>query len=329
MFQSSLMTTLMLVILVALAAPLLISVVMLIAKLIRAKEPTPTKWDWLKDFLIPLITPFLVVALGFWFAIQSDKRQREESERQRQASAMRDLIVSQDRADTSFLLAVDTQLSNHFHRYLLAKKGDKSAAFDEEAAFFFYGMHRASLINLHATEGNIVFPRLWMEETFENLANHVVETILGGTELDPALAPIGQAAIYEYFGRRSESNPAERTKHSGAGPSLFRFHCLLHDIVTSADPAATLEADALKEEFRNFQERLHSGKLDPSEVINTLFAMDALDVYAYNNTFADWYGTHPQPIPRNPPPDPPAGFSESTPKDMREKIWKLILKFSS
>ena len=314
------------------------SIIALGAAVIRAKRPTPTAWEWLKDLLIPLITPVLVVVLGFWFAIQSDQRQRAESERQRQTSAMRDVIVSQDRANTSFLIAIDIELSRHLTRYLSANEQGNNTDFDEEAAFFFYGMHRAALVNLRATAGNIVFPRVWMEAAFENLANHIVETILGATELDPSVSGPGKAAIYEYFGVRADSDRtgSERAMHSSAGPLLLKFHCLLHDATISSDPVVALKTELLKNEFRDFQGRLHKKQFDPAEVIKTVLAINALAAYAYNNIFADWYGTHPEAMPRNPPADPPEHFLDSRPneatkeqwQEVRRRAWDFVRKFS-
>lgn len=330
MFESRLMTNALLVVLIMVAAGILTSIVALGVAVIRAKKPTPTAWEWLKDLLIPLITPVVVVALGFWFAIQSDRRQRAESERQRQASVMKDLIVSQDRANTSSFLAVGTQLSNHLQRYVSGNKLHKNTDFDEEAIFFFYGMHRAALVNLHATEGNLVFPRVWMEEAFENMASHVVEAILGTTELDPALPADGEAVLYAYFGARSDSSrtATEQAKHSEAGPLLFSFHCLLHDTTKASDPIIALEGELLRNQFHDFQERLHNQKIKPSEVMDTLFAMDALDVYAYNNAFADWYGTQAEKIPQDPPSDPPRLFLPSASQEVRKSTWDLIRRFA-
>lgn len=302
-----------------------IPIVVLSVAVKRAGGPIPKAWHWLRDLAIPLATPVIVGLLGIFFAIKSDMRQRAEAERQRQVSVMRELIISQDQVDTSFMIAIDAQLSNHLHRYIAGARG-----FDEEATFFFYGMHRAALVNLHATAGNLVFPRLWMEEAFEGLANHVVELILGTTELDPALSAESEAVIYQYFGTRSGSNrkEGERIRHGDTGPLLFQFHCLLHDMIAPTDPVAAAEQDALKKEFGIFRARLDAKEFAPAEVINTIFAMDALCVYAYNNTFAAWYETHPEPIPQIPPLNPPNDFAPAYPPASRQDTWNLIRKFS-
>ena len=313
--------------LIAVAASIIsIPIVLLGVAVKRAGRPIPKAWHWLTDFAIPLATPVIVGLLGILFAIKSDIRQREEAERQRQTSVMRELIISQDRADTSFLLAIDAQLSHHLHRYHEGARG-----FNEEAAFFFYGMHRAALVNLRATEGNLVFPRLWMEDTFANLANHVGEVIVGATEEgELTFSPEGEAVMYQYFGTRSSSNrkEGERDRQADTGPLLFQFHCLLHDIINPTDPAAVAEKEALRREFGIFRTRLDAKKVAPTEVINTIFAMDALRVYAYNNTFASWYETHPKPIPQVPPLNPPKDFAPDHSEQNRQIAWKLIREFS-
>lgn len=313
--------------LIAVAASIIsIPIVVLGVMVKRARGPIPKAWHWLRDLAIPLATPVIVGLLGIFFAIKSDMRQREEAERQRQTSVMRELIISQDRADTSFLLAIDAQLSHHLRRYHEGARG-----FNEEAAFFFYGMHRAALVNLQATEGNLVFPRLWMEDTFANLANHVGEVIVGAPEeSDLTFSPEGEAVIYQYFGTRSGSNRKgdERARQGDSSPLLFQFHCLLHDISNPTDPVAVAEKEALKREFGIFRARLEAKKFASAEVINTVFAMDVLRVYAYNNTFASWYETHPEPIPQVPPLNPPKDFAPDHSEQDRQTAWKLIREFS-
>lgn len=312
--------------LIAVAASIIsIPIVALVTAVKRAGRPIPRAWHWLRDLVIPLTTPVVVVLLGIFFALQSDKRQRAEAERQRQTSVMRDLIISQDRAETSSLLAIDARLSDHLHRYHLGARGS-----NEEAAFFFYGMHRAALVNLQAREGNLVFPRLWMEEAFATLANRVVEIILGGTPRDLAFSPEGEAVMYHYFGTHSGSNrkEGELERHSDTGPLLFQFHCLLHDITNPTDPVAVAEKEALKKEFGRFQARLDAKEFTPEKVINTIFAMDVLRAYAYNNTFATWYDSHPEPIPQIPPINPPKDFGLGHPTKDRDDAWNLIREAS-
>lgn len=337
MVQPESVTHLLLIILIAFAVGIFIAGVGIAIAVIKARKPSPTGWDWLKDLFIPLITPVIVGALGFWFAIQSDQRQRSETEREREASAMRELIVSQDQRNTSFLLGVDNQLVIHLQRYLLSKQGKekKPTDFDEEAAFFFYGMHRAALVNLQASEGNLIFPRLWMEEAFAALAQYVVDNIRGAEEVDPNVPPEAEAAIYAYFGVRGETNSSgsEDSRPVGTGPLLLKFHCMLLEKDKPADPVLALEREVLKSEFRNFQERLHNEAFDPGHVIDALIAMQALNTLAYNSTFAGWYGIKPEKIPNYPPSAPPKLFLDTPPKDfggdwneLRHRTWALILK---
>jgi hypothetical protein len=338
--------------LLVLGVGVLLTLTILVFAALFARCKAPLLWKWLKDLIIPLVTPVAVLLMGSLFAIQSEQRahserqaseQRNEAERreseqraliERQTSIMREMMASGDRRDTSSLIAVDTQLRMHLQRYENCRQENKETKFDEEAAFFFYGMHRAALINLHATKGNIVFPRLWMEDAFEDTATHVVTLFLGGDERDPAVSPEAEAVIYEYFGTAPEAGRVvgEHAGHLGARPLLLHFHQLLENKQNLSDRIAANEVKILKREFRKFQEQLKNQEIR-EEVILALVAMNDLVGYAYNSLFAKWYGVDLKEIPTAPPCDLPLElFSASQTEVSKEEqavhqeAWKLMGK---
>src|SRR6266404_7199189 len=280
---------------------------------------------------------------------------------------MRELMISQDRRDTAYLLSLDLELNIHLNRYIDLKKEtpERNTGFEEEAAFFFYSKHRAALVNLRSTEGNLAFHRLWMDNAFEQLAIHVVECVLGGvSEKDPSVSAEGESATYKLFGARthsaSETNDAEK-RLGGHAMVLADFDALIHDRSGSFDPQDE-DVKRIKTEFTGFQDRLHNGDKQPptvpyinkEELLKSLLATQGLVAYSYHNLFAVWYNlstkeipTHVKDLPTAKAPElflesawhdfkpsPPTGFTgdweEQRKKDWQEKrleAWKLVLKF--
>jgi len=284
-------------------------------------KSNPDRWAFLKDLLIPLVTPMVVVLLGFWFAQQQAQQQAVEAQKQsrqqaldaqiqakqqaldaaiqQQANVMKQVMFSQERRDTSFLIAVDTQLTVHLLRYA-SLENNPSKNFDEEAIFFFYGLHRAKLVNLQATRGSLAFPRLWMESAFQELADNVVTNIVGNDVLDENAVPQGEAVIYKYFGLAGGD-----AKQPGTTPLLMDFHALLAASTNSV--LTDEETGILKAEFSRFHQRLQANDINMDDLVGDLFAMIGLVNYAYNNLFADWYQLQKHPgddIPKTPPLSP-------------------------
>src|SRR5207302_2817701 len=136
-----------------------------------------------------------------------------------------------------------------------------------------------------------------------------------------------EAVIYEYFGTAAETEHpvSEHTKILGAAPLLLHFHQLLNE-KNPADPVAAEEIQALKDAFNNLHERLKDEKITPQELNTAFIAMEGIVVYAYNNLFANWYGTASRKIPETPPCEAPAEFLTAFNKnpeqqETRTKAW--------
>src|SRR5258706_6860272 len=116
-------------------------VVIIIGKFFTKKS---ADYNFTKDVLVPVSTPLVVAIIGVVFTLQSEEQQKSDQ----QTAVMREIMVSQDRHDTAFLIAVDTQLASHLRRLQAHKPiTDPYTNFDEEAVFFFYGLHRSE--NVH------------------------------------------------------------------------------------------------------------------------------------------------------------------------------------
>jgi hypothetical protein len=177
------------------------------------------------------------------------------------------------------------------------------------------------MINLAATEGNLVFPRIWMEEAFDELAENVVVRIRGAEEYDPSISAEGEAITYQYFGGYASGKSTDRPL-----PSLFAFHWLLHGVNITSHQVSAIEADALQREYQRFRERLRTDQFNAHEVMMNLRAMRALSTYAYNNTFAEWYGFEREPFEAKASRMAPKYFMRSWETKEREATWQLILK---
>lgn len=320
---------------------------------------------WLKDIFVPVMTSLVVALVGIGFALESARRQRVDTEADRQTSLMRDLMISQDRRETAQLFALHLNLNIHLHRYIQMKKeqqpDENRIRFEEEAIFFFYSKHRAALVNLRSSKGNLVFRRVWMENIFEQLAIHIVEIILGAGEREPKVSAEGESATYKLFGARapaaSETNDEPR-RLSGGNLVLADFDRLINGQSTSGfqDP----DVRRIRIEFEGFQERLHNGDkqppvdpyIDKAELIRSILAMQGLVAYSYQNLLSVWYGLEEHEIPTDAkclPEDapkpflnlmwydferlPPPGFTGDWERERMEKwkkkrqnAWKLILQ---
>lgn len=299
-----------------------------------------TEFDHIKDVVVPVITPLVIVTLGFVFTLQSEKRQRHETELQyqqqradQQIAVMREMMVSQDRRDISTILAIDTQMAVHVRR-LQANSPivDSYTNFDEEALFFFFGLHQMAMVNVWASKGNVIFPRLWMANAFEALLENVLTNVYGTDYMDPALNPKIEAVMYKYFAGTVSDNSGTKTP-----PLLMDFHNLLEN---NQDARLTREeTDTLVYAFHQFQNRLHKNKIRKDELINDLLAANGLVEYSYLGIFSDWYQL-PQysadfiPIELPLPSMPPPAFIETF-KDYPDNgevgtnSWKWILKMAS
>lgn len=335
-----------------------------IAVIVYGLRVQKNRQEWLKDILVPVMTSLVVALVGLGFAFESGRRQRADLESDRQTSVMRELMVSQDRRDTAYILALNLNLNIHLHRYIRLKQEQSSTRFEEEAIFFFYSKHRAALVNLRSSEGSLVFRRLWMENVFEQLSIHVVESVLGGlSERDPGVSAEGESATYKLFGARvpSATEMNDEPKRLGGHPMVLAdFNRLIND---ETRPLESQDQDTrrIRQEFEAFQKRLHNGDKQPpidphinkAELINSLLAMQGLVAYSYQNLFSVWYGLAeeeiladvkqlPQVVPKNFlnlmwydfERVPPAGFTGDWQtermkkwKKKREDAWRLILKF--
>ena len=274
----------------------------------------PTRWSFLKDLLVPSLAPLAVAVLGIVFAYQQGKQQAAEAERQQQRSAIRDAMFSQDRADASYLIAVDAQLATHLVRYI-ALTNNPSRDFDEEGIFFYYGLHRAKLSNLSAAKGGLVFPREWISDAFNRFADSVITNILGGVETDPNVSALGEAVMYRYFGAA-----ASDSRETKSGPLLMEFHEFLAQ-TNRSDP----EERALCEEFARFKDRLETGGIRTNQLLDDISAMIGLVGFSYNDLFAEWTTTEEAPAAPEPS-RPPRRFLENFQgcPDYGTNVWKQI-----
>jgi len=220
---------------------------------------------------------------------------------------------------------VDVQLENHFERY--TNTVDQGRVFDEEAIFFFYGLHRAELENLSAARGELIFSRIWIENVYDGMARDVVELILGTDELDPAISPKGEAVIYKYFGKTS----VDAAQGPVATPLLMNFHAFLAGRNNAS--LTPEEADTLKNDFHNFQDRLRNNKIDLKSLHDDILGMNGLWYYCYNNIFTDWYGLNRSEIPKTPPlpKDAPEQFMAAFMNDPSDgtNAWNRIREFAN
>jgi hypothetical protein len=213
---------------------------------------------------------------------------------------MKEIISSRDRQEAAFLLTVDTELMAHVMRYQTTDSPGRD--FDAEAIFFFYGLHRADLVNLSASKGVLLFPRLWIQDAFFTLAEHIVTNVLGAGEFDQAISPQSEAVIYKYFTQTPNDTKEKAT------PLLIDFHAFC---VHGKSPLlSTDEAEVLKAEFLRFKDRLAQNKIDTDHLNDDVLAMNGLFDYSFNYMFADWYRLPKnvrseipagQPIPEDPP----------------------------
>lgn len=290
---------------------------------------------WLTDVIVPVMTSVVVALVGIGFALESSRRQRADAEADQQTSLMRDLMISQDRREAAHFFALHLNLGIHLNRYMQMVDMpqdpalDKRIGFEEEAIFYFYLKHRAALVNLRASKGNLIFRRVWMENVFEQLAIHLVETILGARERDPNVSAEGEAATYRLFAVRgpalSETNDEPKRPegyHLGGYLVLSDFHRLMNDesTIESQDP----DVRQIKTDFGRFQKRLHNGDekppvdpfIDKVELINSIRAMQGLVAYSYQNLLLAWYQLDEHEIPTH-----AKCLPEKAPKPFLNLMW--------
>lgn len=265
--------------------------------------------EYMKDIVVPLVGPSLLTLLVAWLGYQAEIRHAEdvanqrklaaedaevhreiartEMESQRQLEMMRGVVLASDRREASYLIAVDWQLARHLLRLKAIEKSsrkDLPREFDEEAAFYFFGLHRRALTDLYANKGNLAFPRLWMEEAFQVSATNMIHNILGADEMDLSVSTLGEAAMYKYFaGQKQDASPS--------GELLFDFHCRINQ--NPSDAVAELDV-VLRQEFVVFRERLRAGQIKLDEIILDLYVLNGITAYAYNSVLSDWYQLPPE-----------------------------------
>lgn len=289
---------------------------------------------------------------------------------QKKAEVMRDFVVTRNRPDVAFFTAVGLRLTIHLRRYesiraeasknkltdqALSKYLDEKGAFEERALYFFAGMYRASLVDFYATQGYVLYPRIWMEESFDTIANSIVTQLMGGSEDSISVSAEEQAAIYKFFGtlkatyhskRDPDKETAPENPNSAApkrgfakevGQDLFEFNLLFSEQREYKDPYFAKCIETLKDGFGRFRARLREGKIRAQDVILACETLVGIDDYAFNTLFSSWYQQFEGPVPvvlkevRKAPahflPFPIQNF-EGTKESWeaeREKAWNLIL----
>jgi hypothetical protein len=298
-----------------------------------------------KSVTVPIAGPLILAAVGFWFGSQLDRQRTADTDSQSKAAILREHMTTQNGPDVAFFTAIGDRLTVHLQRYKKHRaKGqasgnlpgylDANAQFDEQAIYFFYGMFRVALVDFFATKGFVLYPRIWMEQAFEGLSNHVVEHFNDGKESELKSDPEEQAALYRYFGASKAMYHTTSSRDAESIPDLSQFHSLLE------------KEPQLKTGFANFQKRLRNGAIQPDEMIRTFEAIVGLDDYAFNTLFTKWYrqfgGEEPPTIlPKKLMCDPPnaflpyplPNFEATNPqrkddewKDERKKAWTMILQ---
>jgi hypothetical protein len=86
---------------------------------------------------------------------------------------------------------------------------------------------------------------------------------------------------------------------------------------------------AVNSAYERFCQRLRGGSIDCEKIIMACDALATLDVFAYNNLFAAWYGRVKKELPGVLPPRPPEGFTEEWGEEEggakgAEEAWAFI-----
>jgi hypothetical protein len=296
--------------------------IVLISVLVAAwrHRAEPADFVFIKDAVVPVSIPVVVVIVGFVFTYQSEKQQEAEQ----RTAAMREFFISQERRDLSFLAAVDRQLAIHLIRFR-EDKNDDYKAFDEEAIFFFYGLHREELVNLSASKGRVVFPRPWIGEAFSRLERDTKE-VLGTNDFDTNISPEGEAVMYKYFGNTS----VDDSKSSVATPLLIDFHTYIAK--TNALKSTPGKDDDLNTEFQNFKGRFEKiDATDTMKLVEDISGMKGLILYCERDILGDWYDeSNGFEIPPKMPTDAPEEFMENflAAPSLGTEAWNRIREIS-
>jgi hypothetical protein len=332
------------------------------------------RYEILKDFVIPIITPLILVVIGFWIGTRVDKHRIADAENQSKAAILREMMTTRNGPDVAFFTAVGERLIVHMRRYdklcqearekgfagkelqsyLLRQEAetkgltgkdmqsyvDKDALFDEKAIYFFYGMFRVALVDFSATKGYVLYPRIWMEEAFDGLINHVVERLRGARECELGSFPEEQAALYRYFGASKATYHTSSERSNDSTPDLFEFNLILTEPPQSKVITDARHVEELQKGFRRFQARLRNGDIDFNHMTVTFESITGLDDYAFNTVFSGWYKQFDpdQPVnlsnflggpPRDFLPYPLLHSVDATEAEWnkeRKEAWKLILE---
>jgi hypothetical protein len=228
--------------------------------------------------------------------------------------------------------------------------GNAEQQFEERAAYFFFGMLHSALIDFHASKGYQLYPRLWMREAFSRLGDRVDRLVFGAKESSPNVSGTEESALYKYFGAAAATYK-NITDHSGEPTKaavLFDFNLMLDGLLRKPGGNHDSSKDCLEAALRlgceDFQEHLKDGTLNAKNLKLTIWAIAALDDYAFNKLFAAWDKGPDRPaegeslatdipakIPLEPPSDylfyPLRGWNDQDIRDLRvnrEVTWEII-----
>jgi hypothetical protein len=308
---------------------------------------------------VPLTMPIIVAVLGVVFGVVSNATQQHEYENQKKLELLREVLASKDRPDVAFLTAVSDKLVmvlNRRQEIILRQHGTSISQderqrlqaaqhFEEQAAYFFFGMYHSALIDFYASKGYKLYPRLWMERAFDGLAARVDTLVFGADGSSPDVSGPEESALYEYFGEAAATYKTitERPGESRKTAVLLDFSLMLdrtEETGSPPDPYRDHLERTLQEGWATFKGRLDPGPraLDVRELELTVAAISALDDYAFNKLFAVWYQGRGSPaeveslsdeFPGTISPDPPKEFLFYPlrgwgDQDIRYETWKII-----
>jgi hypothetical protein len=298
-----------------------------------AWHQAPSAWDYLRYFVVPLSTPIAAALLVAYFArlleryrlkaLETQERTRlAVAEAQQQSQIMREIIASQDRRGTAFLVTVARRLALHLRRDRTLRDADPNRPFERIAAFYYFGRFHVALMDFRATSGTAFYPRIWLENAFLRLAQHIVAQ-LSGDEKDPAVSMEGEAALYHYFagaGARQVA-PADGSSPPTAGaPHLFDCSTfLLRPYADDTD----LER-SVRMAFATFCERLDARGELYEAIPLAVNALGVVDLYAFDSLFAIWYNRPPVELPSEPPEDAPPAFRDEWGGEDAVAGWNLV-----
>src|SRR4051812_37544139 len=315
--------------------------------------------DFWKVIVMPLATPALVALLG---ALVFSYFTEAHYDNDKKVELLRGVLASSDRPDIAFLTAVGDHLVLHLKRWERIRKSpnakdlESAKIFEERAVYFFYGMFHAALVDFRASKGYQLYPRLWMEEAFDRLADQVDR--LASDQPNLHLGTVGkeEAALYKYFGAAAGTfkNITDRSGEPAKSAVLFDFNLMLDSVVKRPDLPQDKYQIPFEDELRSgctsFQARLNhrqvSDPIDVEKLELTIVAITALDDYAFNKLFGVWYqgslyqwsnspkevDSLTKEIPGKIEPQPPEeyifyplrGWEEVNTECLRKKTWKII-----